>query len=103
MGAGGDASDVAPKSFQKGRIGKVKEDLTCLKSMWFNKVLAQGYFQSDKPKCLVFASIDYYLLIFTYACRSEGMIMQPDWSPSMVLKLMHVRAATTSVYSPSLH
>lgn len=38
MGAGGDASDVAPQKFQKGRIGKVKEDLTCLKSMWFNKV-----------------------------------------------------------------
>lgn len=41
MGAGGDASDATPQAFQKGhktRIGKVKEDLTCLKSMWFDKV-----------------------------------------------------------------
>lgn len=38
MGAGGDASDVDPRQFERTRIATVKEDLTCLKSMWFNKV-----------------------------------------------------------------
>lgn len=46
MGAGGDASDIAPRTFRKTRMGKVKEDLTCLKSMWFDKV---SFFSCSKP------------------------------------------------------
>lgn len=46
MGAGGDASGVAPERFESTRISKVKEDLTCLKSMWFNKVSTVVYFNS---------------------------------------------------------
>ena len=39
MGAGGDASNVARQRFgHKAKLTQVKEDLTCLKSMWFNKV-----------------------------------------------------------------
>jgi hypothetical protein len=45
MGAGGDASGVAPQRFERTRIGKVKEDLTCLKSMWFDKVNTSGKMQ----------------------------------------------------------
>ena len=43
MGAGGDASGVAPQQLDRraSKLSKVKEDLTVLKSLWFNKASTQ--------------------------------------------------------------
>ena len=59
-GKGGDASGVAPQRLRRrAKLTQVKEDLTCLKSMWFNKVSVKSKWEpssrsvnsTQTPRC----------------------------------------------------
>ena len=68
MGAGGDASGVAPQELDRkaSKLSKVKEDLTVLKSLWFNKASAQ------KNAILLYILLHYLQLLNPVPSQVKG-------------------------------